>query len=120
MQNFRALVALPPSPASGGQTRDLKKKRSSPKFKRFFCPKSEIYGFLRPKTGDLPKKKRSSPETEVVFLRKLGLDQKQEGQKQEVYFLLHHYSRGIWCCIRPNFVRLFPIINQRSNPDGGR
>ena len=38
--------------------------------------------FFRPKTGDLPKKKG--------LRRKLGVD-----QKQGVFFLLHHYSRGI-------------------------
>ena len=51
----------------------ISKKRSSPKFKRFLWPKSEIYGFFRPKTGDF-QKKRSSPETEVVIRRKLGVD----------------------------------------------
>ena len=36
-----------------------------------------------------------------------------------MFFLLNHYSRGIWCYIRPDFVGLFPLINQRSNLDGG-
>ena len=39
--------------------------------------------------------------------------------KPEVFFLLNHYSRGIWCYIRPDFVGLFPLIKQRSNLDGG-
>ena len=37
----------------------------------------------------------------------------------EVFFLLLRYSHGIWCYIRPDFVGLFSLINQRSNLDWG-
>ena len=36
-----------------------------------------------------------------------------------MFFLLNHFSREIWCYIRPDFVGLFPLIIQRSNLDGG-
>ena len=55
------------------------------------------------------------------FAGNLGEDQKKRSSsKTEVFFLLNHYSRGIWCHIRPDFVSLFPLINQRLNLDGGR
>ena len=56
----------------------------------------------------------------MFFCRKLGEDQKKRSSsKTEVCLLLNHCSRGIWCYIRPYFVGLFPLINQRSNLDGG-
>ena len=48
-----------------------KKKRSSPKFRVIFRPKSEIQRFFFPKSGVLKKKKkkkkRSSPKFRVIF-----------------------------------------------------
>ena len=63
-------------------------------------------------------------KTDVFFRWKLGEDQKK--RKKKVFaetwsvFLLNRYFRGIWCCIRRDFVGLFPLINQLSNLDGGR
>ena len=45
---------------------DLQKKRSSPKFKRFFWPKSQIQGFSPAKNMWSPKK-RSSPNFKRFF-----------------------------------------------------
>ena len=45
---------------------DLQKKRSSPKFKRFFWPKSQIQGFFPAKNMWSPKK-RSSPNFKRFF-----------------------------------------------------
>ena len=53
-----------------------------------------------------PEKKRSLPKFKGLFW-----------PKSEI-FLLHHYSRGIWCSIRSDFVGLFPPFNQHSNLDG--
>ena len=47
-----------------------KKKRSSPKFKGFFRPKSEIQGFFWPNASDLQQKKRSFPKFKGFFLPK--------------------------------------------------
>ena len=125
------------------KTGDLQKKKVFAEIQTLFWPKSEIYGFFRPKTGDLKKIKKKdlrrnsnafSGRTQKFMVsfrpktgdlkkkglrRKVDVDQKQEGQKRKVFFLLHYYFRGIWCCIRPNFMGLCPLINQRSNPDGG-
>ena len=88
------------------------------------------------------KTKRSLLKTEVFFSSKLGGGQKKKRLRRklkcffvkirwrpkkkkrssltvEVFFLLNHFSRGIWCYIRPDFVGLFPLIIQRSNLIGG-
>ena len=63
------------------------------------------------------------PKTHVVptWACSLGKDQKKSrsSPKPVVFFLLNHYSRGIWCYIRSDFVGLFPLINQPSNPRYG-
>ena len=46
---------------------DLQKKRSSPKFRVIFWPKSEIQSFFPPTIRWSPKKKRSSPKFGVIF-----------------------------------------------------
>ena len=44
-----------------------KKKRSSPKLRLIFRPKSEIQRFFPPKIRWSPKKKRSSPKLRLIF-----------------------------------------------------
>ena len=44
-----------------------KKKRSSPKLRLIFRPKSEIQTFFPPKIRWSPKKKRSSPKLRLIF-----------------------------------------------------
>ena len=61
-------------------------------------------------------------KTDVLFRRKLGKNQikkKWSLPKTEVFLLLNHCSRGIWCCIRSDIIGLIPLIIQRSNLDGG-
>ena len=53
-------------PKSGGLQKK-KKKRSSPKLRLIFRPKSEIQTFFPPKIRWSPKKKRSSPELRLIF-----------------------------------------------------
>ena len=62
-----------------------------------------------------------SLKTDVFFRWKLGEEQKKKvfAETRSV-FSSESLFRGIWCCIRPDFVGLFPLINQRSNLDGGR
>ena len=58
-------------------------------------------------------------ENRSVFSPKLGEDQKKRSSPAvEVFLLLNHFSRGIWCYIQSEFVGLFPLIIQRSNLDG--
>ena len=99
---------------------DLQKKRSSPKFKRFFWPKSQIQGFFPAKNMWSPKK-RSSPnfkrffcwpksQIQEFFLAKntWSPKKKKKGLRWRLNcFFLHHYSRAIWFYIWPDFGRLF-------------
>ena len=57
-------------PKSGDLQKKKKKKRSSPKFRVIFWPKSEIQSFFPPKLKWSPKKnknKRSSPKLRLLF-----------------------------------------------------
>ena len=56
-----------------------RKKRSSPKFKRFFRPKSETQGFFSAECRWSPIKKRSSPKFKGFFRPKLGDIKKKKG-----------------------------------------
>ena len=59
--------------------KEKKKKRSSPKLRVIFRPKSEIFSvFFRPKSSDLHKKKRSSPISRLIF-RPISQIQSSEG-----------------------------------------
>ena len=70
----------------------------------FSGPNLKFKVFFRPKTGDLQKN---------------NIKKKKTLPAVELFLLLHHYSHGIWFYIWPDFVRLLPLIYQRSNLDGG-
>ena len=65
------------------------------------------------------KTKKVFAKNRSVFSPKLGEDQKKGSSPTvEVFLLLNHFSRGLWCYIRPELVSLFPLVNERSNLDG--
>ena len=65
---------------------DLQKKRSSPKFKGFFRPKSEIQGFFSGRILVISKqqKKRSSPKFKGFFWPKLEIPGFVSGRNQKL------------------------------------
>ena len=71
-----------------------KKKRSSPKLRLIFRPKSEIKRFFSPKAGGLQNKKRSSPKLRLNFW-----------PKSEIQMLFHTASRDLL----HNFGTQFPL-----------
>ena len=62
-------------------------------------------------------KKMSLPKLKRFFWPKSQIQVFFSGQKQVIS--KNYYSHGIWFYIWPDFVRLFPLIYQRSNLDGG-
>ena len=70
------------SPKTGGLQK--KKKRSSPKFRLVFRPKSEILTFFRPKQVVSKKKKKVFTEIQTDFPAKIGNSNVFSAQKQVV------------------------------------
>ena len=94
-------------PKSGGLQKKKKKrkKRSLPKLRLIFWPKSEIQTFFPPKFRWSPKKKRSSPKLRLIFRL-----------KSEIHTLFQAASRHVLHNFGTHFLmgELFSIFHQKS------